>query len=572
MFSTLLSLFRLDGYRVFRFLFLPNQGAFVLAIALATLSLGLESFSLVALIPLLDAIDKGQPQLAAFGLSIPVKWALPCIVVLILCKIVLNFLSRFIPISVSSRVAAGIRSQILQDLLVLRERFAARVNTGDTVKRIDNNVYTATGAFHCLVQILAGSLTIAVFFVLMLLISPKLSILAAVFFGVMHLVTHYINTSITRSSANLAADAKTFFPQVLDIARAAPIIRSFGAESFFKARAQSRIESMRADEVRFLTCITGIAHVSELSSFLFLIFSFLLLWSGVISTSFATFLVFFYTAYRAIANLKEVLVSRSELVKCRDHASLVEPLLASDVPVALPRPLDAEHAGLALREGLELVQVGYSYGAGKLVLSDLNLKVSRGEKIAILGESGAGKSTLLLILLGLERPSAGRILVDGCVVDSPQQMSSLSCYVSQEPYVFKLSIAENVAMSPTFEEGRVRGALEQANLWPYVNALPAGIHTAVGDGDLDMSVGQKQRLVIARALYKDADLLLMDEPTSALDPENGRQVMREIFSLFRDKTIIAVTHSHEFLPLFDMTYVLKEGRVAAGKAVLKSAQ
>ena len=116
-------------------------------------------------------------------------------------------------------------------------------------------------------------------------------------------------------------------------------------------------------------------------------------------------------------------------------------------------------------------------------------------------------------------------------------------------------------MSSSFEEARIKATLEQANLWSYVGSLPKGIHTAVGDGDLEMSVGQKQRLIIARALYEDADLLLMDEPTSALDPENSRQIMREIFSLFREKTIIAVTHSHEFLPLFDVTYVLKEGRV-----------
>jgi subfamily B ATP-binding cassette protein MsbA len=572
MFSTLLSLFRLDRYRVFRFLFPTNQGAFVLAIALATLSLGLESFSLLALIPLLDAIDKGQSQLTVFGLVVQVKWALPCVVVLILCKIVLNFVSRFIPISVSSQVAARIRSQILQDLLVLRERFGTRVNTGDTVKRIDNNVYIATGAFQCLVQIVAGSLTIAVFFVLMLTISPKLALLAAFFFGAMHVVNRYVNKSITRSSANLTADASAFFPQVLDIARAAPIIRSFRAEPFFRARAQGRIESMRVDEVRFLTYMMGIAHVSELSSFLFLMLSFFLLWSGMISISFATFLVFFYTAYRAITNLREVLVANSELIKCRDHASLVEPLLASEILVPPPRPGDAEPADLALREGLELVQVGYAYGAGKRVLSDLNLRVSKGEKIAILGESGAGKSTLLYLLLGLEKPSEGRILVDGHAVGSPRELASLSCYVSQEPYAFKLSIAENVAMSSSFEEARIKEVLEQANLWPYVNALPNGIHTVVGDGDLEMSVGQKQRLIIARALYKDAEMLLMDEPTSALDPENSRQIMREAFSLFRDKTIIAVTHSHEFLPLFDVIYVLEEGRIGTGKAVVKSAQ
>jgi len=518
MFLTLLSLFRLDRHRIFRLLFPPNQGALVLSIALATLSLGLESASLVTMIPLLDAINKGQQQLSAFGYSIPIKWAIPCVVALILSKIGLSFVSRFIPIRVSSRVAAQIRGRILQNLLVFREGIDVRVNSGDTVKRIDNNVYTATGAFQSLVQILAGSLTIAVFFVLMVTISPKLALLAIVFFVAIHLATLYINKSITRSSANLAADAKSFFPQVLDIARAARIIRSFRAESFFQARANGKIESMRVDEVRFLSYVTGIGYVSELLSFLFLIFSFFLLWSGTISISFATFLVFFYTAHRAIASLREVLISNSELIKCRDHASLVEPLLTSDdILMPLPRPGEREPAVLALHEGLELVQVGYSYGEGGRILRDLDLKVSKGEKIAILGESGAGKSTLLSLLLGLEKPSEGRILVDGRAVESPQQMSSLSCYVSQEPYVFKLSIAENVAMSSSFEEARIKAALEQANLWSYVGSLPKGIHTAVGDGDLEMSVGQKQRLIIARALYEDADLLLMDEPTTHLD-------------------------------------------------------
>lgn len=560
--SALIRLFKLDGYRIFRILFLPNQGAFALSIAVATLSLGLESVSLISLIPILDAINKGQTALHAFGFSLAVKYAIPVLASLILARIALNFVSRYIPVKVSSWVAARVRDQILHNLMVFRKGWDVRVNTGDTVKRIDNNVYTATGAFQFLVAILAGSLTIAVFFALMIRISPKLSLLSILFFGTIHLVTLFINKRVSRSSSSLAEDAKSFFPQVLDIARAAPIIRSFRSEPFFKAMAHAKIESMRVDEVRFLAYMMVVPYVSELLSFLFLMFNFFLLWTGVIDISFSTFLVFFYTAHRAIANFKEVLVSNSNLIRCRDHASLVEPLLTADTLAPYTLGSQGAQPPTVMRESLELSGVGYAYGEGKYVLRNLDLKIAKCEKVAILGESGAGKSTLLSLLLGLESPGEGVILVDGRPIGSGAEMTALSCYVSQEPYVFKLDIARNVSLSEEYDEARVREVLRQANLWPYVENLPRGMHTPVGDGELEMSVGQKQRLVIARALYKNSDLLLMDEPTSALDPENSRQIMREIFSLFRDKTIIAVTHSHEFLPMFGAIYTLKAGTMA----------
>lgn len=151
--------------------------------------------------------------------------------------------------------------------------------------------------------------------------------------------------------------------------------------------------------------------------------------------------------------------------------------------------------------------------------------------------------------------------MDGAEVLPQSKLADISILLPQEPFVFKLTLAENVAMSEHYDLRRVEEALRRANLWSFVEELPNGLRTRMGDEGTGLWVGQKQRLAIARALYSDCDVLIMDEPNSSLDSENSNLVMREVFELFNDKTIIMITHCEDLLPYFNRILALKNGKL-----------
>jgi ATP-binding cassette, subfamily B, bacterial MsbA len=555
LFDGFIRIFNLGESLIFRTLFHPNLAAFALAIALASLGAVLEATSIFAVGPLLKALHEKSPDLSAFEQSVPLKIAFPVLAMIIPIKIALVLLSRHVPNLVSRRVTAQVRKQIIENLIWSDSRWKGRLNVGETIKRVDDSVYWATEALLHSVIIVTGVITLAALFGAMVYISPAMSIASIGFFALMNLFARVLNRKIAKNFASITRESSGFYNLVCDIAQAFPLIRSFNAGPFFSKLASDRIEPLRVSELRAGFNLRASGYTTEFFAFFFLLFNFFILWGGWISIPFSAFLVFFYTAYRAIQTLKEITLETSGLVKCREHAALVDPLLNVDLA---PTGRNAD-PWPPLRRKLEISNLKYSYSDGKQVLKGLNLTVRRGEKIAIMGDSGAGKSTLLSLLVGLTDPTSGSIKVDGVEVRPRSKLADISLLIPQESFVFKLTIAENIAMSPEFNRAKVEEALRRVNLWSFIEDLPKGIHTRLGEEGTGLSVGQKQRLAIARALYCDSELLIMDEPNSSLDSENSCQVMREVFDLFREKTIVIVTHFEDFLPYFDRILVLKDG-------------
>ena len=178
------------------------------------------------------------------------------------------------------------------------------------------------------------------------------------------------------------------------------------------------------------------------------------------------------------------------------------------------------------------------------VLRDVSLKIRRGERVALVGPTGSGKSTLADILMGLLPPSSGRLLIDGREV-SPEAWQQNIAHVPQSIFLADASIAENIALgipAEAVDSSRLRAAAAQAQIASFIESLPQGYATAVGERGVRLSGGQRQRIGIARALYKQADVLVFDEATSALDDATEQALMETLAGLSRDLTIILVAH------------------------------
>lgn len=219
-----------------------------------------------------------------------------------------------------------------------------------------------------------------------------------------------------------------------------------------------------------------------------------------------------------------------------------------------------EHSELS--DKISFKNLDFSYGDHQ-VINDLSFDINKGEKVALVGLSGSGKSTLINVLLGLYPVKKGSYKIDGA--DSSEfTLKSLRHYfglVSQDIFLFNTTVRENLTLGKEVSEAQIQEALKVAHATDYINELPSGLETVIGDRGLRLSGGQAQRLTIARAYLQNNDVFLFDEATSALDNESEKVVQQSLNELAKNKTVVAVAHRLSTIQNYDKIIVLKDGRM-----------
>jgi ATP-binding cassette subfamily C protein CydD len=250
------------------------------------------------------------------------------------------------------------------------------------------------------------------------------------------------------------------------------------------------------------------------------------------------------------------------------HARM-EAIAASDQILALlqtPEP-EAQPGTRTLPPGrigaVRLCGVGFSYRPGQPVLQDIDLTIARGELVALVGASGGGKSTLARLLLGLATPETGRIELDGLDLRDiqPDDWRARVAWMPQNPTLFHGSIAENIRLAkPDASDAEMRRAAHAAAA-TFIEALPQGYETILGEHGQGLSGGQIRRIALARTILKDADLVILDEPDASLDAENAELIGRAIAGLAQDRVVLIIAHRLESVAAADRIAVLEHGRI-----------
>jgi ATP-binding cassette, subfamily B, bacterial MsbA len=229
-----------------------------------------------------------------------------------------------------------------------------------------------------------------------------------------------------------------------------------------------------------------------------------------------------------------------------------------------PEESQGEHQVQRAKGALEWQDVSVQFNPdGEPALAQINLSVQPGETVALVGTSGAGKTTLIQLLPRFLNPSSGQVLLDGVPLGQ-WQLGSLRqqlAMVSQDVVMLNDSLAINVSLGDTLDRAKVQQCLQSANLWAHVQTLPQGMDTLLGHNANQLSGGQRQRLAIARALYKDAPILILDEATSALDNESERLVQDALQKLMQGRTTLIVAHRLSTIEHADRVIVMERGRI-----------
>lgn len=275
-----------------------------------------------------------------------------------------------------------------------------------------------------------------------------------------------------------------------------------------------------------------------------------------------TFVAFMAYQMRLLGPIQGLMGLYASLATARVSLGRVHVILDTPVEVRDPaRPESAE----GLRGELRLEGVSFSFGRGEHVLDGVDLVVGEGEVVAVVGASGSGKSTIVDLLSRQLDPDAGRILLGGRDLRALrlEAVRARVVAVEQEPFLFNTTIAANIRYGrPGASDGEVEAAARAVGLDAFLATLPDGLDTQVGEQGRELSVGQRQRVAVARAFLADPAVLVLDEPTSSLDPASERALMEGYQVVMRGRTTILVSHRLALARRADRVVVLERGRIA----------
>lgn len=324
----------------------------------------------------------------------------------------------------------------------------------------------------------------------------------------------------------------------------------FGEQSFVFSRANITSESVNALPRLFLEAV-GFAVL------VFIVV--LLIWQkqGDIQSVLAMISLFVLALYRLMPSANRIITSYHDLVYYKNSLDIVY-----DVLMGVDENLGDEK--IDFKESLKLKNISFAYADKPLLFKGLNLTIKKGEKIAFIGESGSGKSTVVDIIMGLLKPKTGEIYIDKQILNAHhlKNFRQKIGYIPQQIYLFNDSIAKNIAFSDTVDEKLLDKVIKQANLQTFIKGLKEGVNAKVGDGGSHLSVGQKQRIAIARALYAQPEILVLDEATSALDSQSEAKIMNEIYKISADKTLIIIAHRLNTIDRCDKIYKIEKGKIS----------
>lgn len=327
----------------------------------------------------------------------------------------------------------------------------------------------------------------------------------------------------------------------------------FSEQSFAFSRANITSETINAFPRLFLEAV----------GFCVLVFIVVaLIWQrqSDIHTALAMISLFVLALYRLMPSANRIITSYHDLLYYKNSLDIVYKALYE-------KDENLGDEKVSFEKDLVLKNVNFAYKNKPLLFENLNFTLKKGEKIAFIGESGSGKSTLVDMLMGLLPPNSGEILVDGRKLNAQnlKNFRQKIGYIPQQIYLFNDTIAKNIAFGEEFDEKMLERVIKQANLQSFITSLKDGANTLVGDGGGNLSVGQKQRIAIARALYLSPQILVLDEATSALDNESEAKIMSEIYKISSDKTLIIIAHRLNTIEQCDKIYRVEKGKISLEK-------
>ena len=473
------------------------------------------------------------------------------------------FVNRY-STKINLRVSNSLRAEVYEVFMNTDWESLQQFHSGDLLTRINNDVSTiSSSVLGWVPTLIIKSAQFVLSLGVILIYDPTMALLALLTAP----VTLFVAKPFVRKMRKLNQDMRTVNSEMIsfheETLQNVQPIKAFNLVDTFCARlglVQQKYYDTAMSFNKFSVFNSSLLSlVSMLVGNLCLGWGAYRLWLEKID--FGTMVLFIQLAGYLATALSALISLMPSVIECTTAAQRV--MLIFDLPRETKTDLDKVQALRGKEVSLQLRGLRFSYQSQTLILDDLELNIHAGETVAVVGPSGSGKTTLFRILLGLLNPTAGAAELV-CGEERIPLSPSTRCmfaYVPQDNVIFSGTIADTLRLvKPDATDEEIHRALRLACAEDFVSALPNGIHTALKERGSTLSIGQNQRLAIARAILADAPILLLDEVTSALDLETEEKVLQNIASL-RDKTCIISTHRPSVLSLCDRIYRIRKRKL-----------
>ena len=483
-----------------------------------------------------------------------------------------QFLSNYLLSRVINAVLLKLREQMFQALLHAKTEFYQKSSASSLINAVVfevNNVLSIMGAM--LISLVRDSLTVLGLLGYLIYLNWKLTLVVLIIFPIIAYIMSLINRRLRGLNREQQAMTSELAYIVEEAVSGHKIVKVHGGEAYEMSRFIEKADRLRRFALK--TAVVGGLNqpMTQLvaSMALSVVLVIALLQSSTEGTTVGGFAAFITAMLLIISPIKHLADINQPLQRGLTAAEMIFALM--DQPIEED---DSRKAGVKRIEkakgAITFKDVSFSYQQDadrQDALKHVSLSIQAGEVIAFVGPSGGGKSTLVNLLPRFFSPSSGAIELDGLNLEelSLLDLRRQIAFVSQDVILFNDSIAANVAYGTDavsgIDRGRVIEALEAANLSNLMNELPQGIDTLIGDNGNRLSGGQRQRLAIARAIYKDAPILILDEATSALDSESERQVQEALDRLMASRTTLVIAHRLSTIEHASRIVVLEHGQI-----------
>ena len=467
---------------------------------------------------------------------------------------------------VQYRLIRDLRNKLYSHFHYLSLSYFNKNKSGELTAVLVNDIDNMRNSLSIMFQkLFVEPINILILMSLLFIVSTKLALIALLIIPVSGIIIFGISHSIRRRSARSQAQLAGITSMIAETIGSMRIVKAFANKGFeinrFAKETQKYYKLMlRRDRLRFVSSPVSETFGATIAA--------LLLWVGardvlviesISSEDFLRFILLLFSLFQPLKNLTNVVNELQNGLASADRVFAIMDI-KSDIQ-------DSDNAIEIkdLESSLSFKDVSFSYGdKNKKVLHNINFKINKGEIIALVGPSGAGKSTLVDLIPRFYDTLSGAVKIDGKDIKELKinSLRSLMGIVTQETFLFDDSVKANIAYGvENISDERVKNAAKAANAHEFIQNLPEGYDTIIGERGVSLSGGQKQRIAIARAIVKNPPILILDEATSSLDSESEKHVQSAIENLMNERTVFVIAHRLSTVHNANKILVLEKGEI-----------
>lgn len=457
-----------------------------------------------------------------------------------------------------------LHKRIFEQLQSLSLSYFTKSSTGELVNSITSEIYRLKQVFNLSAFIMTKGLTLLVYVFIIFRISWQLTVISVLLFVLLAVGLSTLNKRVREASFPVSQASGRFTAIAMEFINGIRTIQAFATQDFERQRfynASTDILKTGAQAVRGWALVRPLAEGLATTILVGMIILALTVFVANGTLQVASLLTFLFILFRLVPAVHEINGNRALISSFRGSVDNIKELLRTDNK---PYLLNGVREFAGLKKAIALVSVDFGYDPAHPVLQNVTLTINRGEMTALVGASGAGKTTLVDLIPRFYDPTQGKVLMDG--VDLREfELNSVRrrmAVVSQDTFIFNTSIRNNIAYGlEGVDEAAIWEAAKFANALEFIQEMPEGFDTQLGDRGVRLSGGQRQRLAIARALLRNPEILILDEATSALDSVSERLIQESLEKLSTGRTVIAIAHRLSTIVRADKVVVLEQGRI-----------